>query len=499
MHASAPRVVAILPAFNEGDVIRSVVGDLVSQGVEVYLLDNLSTDDTVAEASAFLGQGLLHVERFPHDAGYPARNERELVWRDMMRRVEDVAVELGADWYLFTNADEFRESPWPGVGLREAIARVEAAGYNAISFELLNFRPVDDSFVPGTDVREALTAYEPGDAFDALQVKGWKSDGTRPDLVSNAGHDVRIPDRRVFPVPFLLRHYPIRGESHGRRKVLGERLPRFAAEERAVGMHVQYDELAAGERFTWDPAELRPYDGAQVRADLLARTVDDLLAVLPLHGAIDGARLPEVLGASPAQLQAADGLLELVLAGTPADDPRLWDAVGASGTTAAARARLEASRLRLRGQTQRAHRLDTAATAIDAAAVTLARSDRDALLGETRSFVTLAFADELAADPALLDAYAAAFGPNDDASLVIFGRDRSSDEVGVSLGPVVELLGLDDERCPDLLAVGQPATLEDALATHVRAIYSRRAPAGAFAGLPAFDDTSVDDLHTLAA
>src|SRR4051812_16451552 len=284
MHASAPRVVAILPAFNEGDVIRSVIGDLIAQGVEVYLLDNLSTDDTVAQAAPFLGRGLLHVERFPVDAGYPERNARELVWRDMMRRVEDLAVELGADWYLFTNADEFRESPWPGVDLREAIARVDAAGYNAISFELLNFRPVDDRFRPGDDVREALTGYEPGDAFDALQVKGWKHDGRRPDLVSNAGHDVRIAGRRVFPVPFLLRHYPIRGESHGRRKVLAERLPRFAAEERAVGMHVQYDELAAGQRFTWDPAELRRFDGAQVRAELLARTLDDVLAVLPLHG-----------------------------------------------------------------------------------------------------------------------------------------------------------------------------------------------------------------------
>ena len=39
-----------------------------------------------------------------------------------------------------------------------------------------------------------------------------------------------------------------------------------------------------------------------------------------------------------------------------------------------------------------------------------------------RSFTTLAFADELTASPELLSAYAAAFGPRDDATLLISGE-----------------------------------------------------------------------------
>src|SRR5262249_17221441 len=134
-----------------------------------------------------------------------------------------------------------------------------------------------------------------------------------------------------------------------------------------------------------------------------------------------------------------------------------------------------------------------------AAALQLAAGDRRALLGETRSFVTLAFADELADDPSLLDAYASVFGPDDDASLVIFGRDRSAEDVGLALGPVVREPGLDATRSPDLLAVGQPAAVEPVLAGHVRALYTRRPQAGAFAALPAFDDASVAALYELAA
>jgi hypothetical protein len=239
--------------------------------------------------------------------------------------------------------------------------------------------------------------------------------------------------------------------------------------------------------------------------------LDDLLAVLPLHGVrpghddIDPTRLLDAVSAragaelSRSDLQAAEQLLEHVLTGTPADDPSLWDAIASHAPAAAARARLHAAYLRLRGQMQHAHRLDVAAGSLDAAGARIAREDRSALLGETRSFVTLAFADELAADPALLDAYAAVFGPEDDASLVIFGPDRSSDDVGAALGPVVDVLGLDDERCPDLLAVGQPAALEQSIAAHVCALYTRRPPAGAFAGLPAFDDATIADLVELAA
>ncbi|MCI5151334.1 MAG: methyltransferase domain-containing protein, partial [Candidatus Electrothrix sp. MAN1_4] len=53
------RVIALIAAYNEVDVISSVIGHLVDNGIEVYLIDNRSTDDTVKEASTWLGRGLI--------------------------------------------------------------------------------------------------------------------------------------------------------------------------------------------------------------------------------------------------------------------------------------------------------------------------------------------------------------------------------------------------------------------------------------------------------
>ena len=222
-------VTAIIAAYNEEDVIGPVLADLVKQGVKVYLLDHGSTDATVAEAKRFLRRGLLKIERL-------APGEFSLA--QIIRRKETLAAELESDWFVNADADEFRESPWPGVGFVEALHEVDRLGFNAVDFAVLNFPPVHDAFKKGDDPRESFRFYEPGAHYDRLQVRCWKKQPGTLDLVSTAGHEARFPERRVFPLRFLLRHYPIRGQAHGERKVFRERLPRFAKDERARGWHV---------------------------------------------------------------------------------------------------------------------------------------------------------------------------------------------------------------------------------------------------------------------
>jgi hypothetical protein len=282
------RALAVMPAYNEGDVIGPAIGALISEGVDVYLLDHRSTDDTVAAATPWLGRGLVRIERFPDESGpgYDERNGDVMVWRDILRRVEQVSGEVQADWYLFVNADEFREAPWPGVTLADALREVDELGFNAVNFELVNFRPTPpDSFVPGSDVREALRFYEEPGPYDLLQVKAWKAQPAGPvNLNQHGGHDVLFEGKRVFPVPFVLRHYPIRSAEHGRRKVIAERLGRFAAEERAGGWHIQYDHYGADADYLHDRADLRAWDGDAFRAAILARATRQLLLLAAVGG-----------------------------------------------------------------------------------------------------------------------------------------------------------------------------------------------------------------------
>jgi hypothetical protein len=258
------RILAIIAAHNEGDIIYHAIRDLIENGIEVYLIDDGSTDNTLAEAEKWLGRGLLEIEKIP------AVESTRYVWRDLLARKEMVAHKINPDWCIHTDADEFREAPWKGMKLSEAIEIVDSAGYNAIDFELLNFRPTSDSFVPGSDVRDALLYYETALKSDGIQIKAWRHRKEAPvDLVTSGGHEAIFAGRNVFPIRFLLRHYPLRSACQSQRKLAKDRFGRFDDVEKAAGWHNQYDEIATTDAFLWNKADLKHYDGDAIRFKLL--------------------------------------------------------------------------------------------------------------------------------------------------------------------------------------------------------------------------------------
>ncbi|MFO0566305.1 MAG: glycosyltransferase family 2 protein [Polyangiaceae bacterium] len=269
MLSESPRVLAIIAAYNEADVIAQVIGDLVEQQVSVYLIDHRSTDGTVEEASRFLGRGLVAIERFPDESGFPPEDGERFAWEAILRRKEQLAATLAYDWVIHADADELRESPWPGVPLGPAVGAVDRLGYNAIDFALFQFRPVHDDFVPGGDLRSAFTHYELPRHFDILQVKCWKNTGPVA-LVPSGGHEAAFDGRNIFPLRFVLRHYPIRSQSHGMRKVFRERCPRFIESEHGR-WHLQYDDITPETNFIRSPDELIAWDPWAVRAELAIR------------------------------------------------------------------------------------------------------------------------------------------------------------------------------------------------------------------------------------
>src|SRR2546425_5009341 len=103
-------VVAIIAAYNEADIIGHVVSDLIHQGINVYFLDDGSTDGTVTTVGPYVGRGVLGIERRP-DAGKDAAPPA-FEWERILRRKTQLATELDASWFIHHDADEFRESPW---------------------------------------------------------------------------------------------------------------------------------------------------------------------------------------------------------------------------------------------------------------------------------------------------------------------------------------------------------------------------------------------------
>ncbi|MCA1644633.1 MAG: glycosyltransferase [Chloroflexi bacterium] len=247
------RVAAIVPTFNEADVIAHTLQYLIDDGIDVYVVDNRSTDATVEIVRQFEGKGLLGVERFPAE---PAPKTYDL--RAILGRIEELVVPLEHDWVMLHDADERRRGPWPGVGLRDALYHVDRAGYTCVDHVTLNFWPTDNGYLPTHDVEEYFAYFEFSDHTGHFhQRRAWKNLGEGVSLAPSAGHDVGFYGRRVYPFKFLLKHYPFRSRSHGEYKVLHERKSRWNAAERALGWHAQYDQI---DTFVRRAADLEHFD-----------------------------------------------------------------------------------------------------------------------------------------------------------------------------------------------------------------------------------------------
>lgn len=245
--------VAYVTAFNEADLIGSTIEHLAREGIGAYLIDNWSTDGTWEIAQR---PGLIGAERFPAE-GPSAHYE----WRQLLGRVEELAATTRADWLVHIDADERRESPWPGVSLRDGLWRVDHRGFNAVDHTILGFPPIDDGFQPGSDPEQYFRHFEFGrNPGHFRQIKAWKRGKSRVDLASEGGHNASFEGRRVFPFNFLTKHYPIRSQEHGERKIFRERQERWSPSERGEGWHIQYDHLRPGHRFVREPETLVPFD-----------------------------------------------------------------------------------------------------------------------------------------------------------------------------------------------------------------------------------------------
>ena len=273
------RVWVVVTTYNEADVIEQLLERLRSPGVHVHVIDNWSDDATPRILADAAQRSDVTWERFPA-SGDTGHFELE----KLLGRVEEVAADCGADWVIHHDADEIRESPWPGVSLIDALWAIEQWGYNGIDHTVVNFRPVEDSWSSGDDLATSFPWCEFGDTpADFLQIKGWKPQGRRLTMAANAGHQVQFEGRRVFPYKFLLRHYSIRSQAHGERKVLRERQPRWSEEERAKGWHVHYDHYENGTSFLWSREGLRRWDQID-QGFLLARLSGVGLAGNPWPG-----------------------------------------------------------------------------------------------------------------------------------------------------------------------------------------------------------------------
>lgn len=250
------RVVAFMAAYNEEDIVVQSIRKWTEQGVRVHVLENWSTDSTYELAKSLEGQLPVTVERFPAAGPSPF-----FEWGAMLERFEALAAETEADWFVRRGADEVLTPPWPGVSYRDGLYLVDRLGFNLVDHTVINFNPVDEGFRQGMDHEAYFRHFEFGTLPSYFrQQKAWKNCGRPIQMAASGGHDLPFEGQRVYPFKFLLKHYPVRSQQHGERKVFRERKARWNPLERARGWHRHYDSVRAGHRFVQE-------ESAQLRFD----------------------------------------------------------------------------------------------------------------------------------------------------------------------------------------------------------------------------------------
>lgn len=216
------RVVALLSVRNEELYISRVIEHLITQGIEICVIDNESTDATFGIAQKYLGRGVFRIDTQPFEGYF------NLVAQLSLK--EKLSREIDADWFIHHDADEIREAPAPFKSLYEGILKVDQEGYNAINFDEFVFLPTaDDESFEGTDYVAKMQYYYFFEPAKFHRINAWKKTNLAFDLVSSGGHRVNFVDRKIYPENFILRHYLALSRTHAIAKYGSERI--YSSEE----------------------------------------------------------------------------------------------------------------------------------------------------------------------------------------------------------------------------------------------------------------------------
>ena len=243
------RVIAVLAVYNEERFIANCLQNLLRQGVKVYLIDNDSTDQTVAIAKRYLDRGVLGIERFPREGMFRS-------W-PILKRKEQLAAELPGDWFMHVDADEVHTPGRCGQTLAQVFEEAEAQGYNAVNFQEYTFTPTQEE--PDHDHPDYLETMRWYYAYAPIfphRLNAWKRQPAISQLAESGGHLITFPGLRRYPESLVMRHYLFLSEAHAITKFVRQT---YAPEEVKRGWYGKRAMLRPDMIKLPKQAELLPY------------------------------------------------------------------------------------------------------------------------------------------------------------------------------------------------------------------------------------------------
>jgi len=201
------KIVAIMTIRNEADYLPIVLQHLHEQGILVYLIDNDSSDNSLAIAESFEQKNVIFIDRIPYNG--------EFELEKILMHEEKVSQTIEADWFIHHDADEILEAPSEYSTLSKGIEAVDALGYNAINFDEFVFVPTsDEESFAGRKYTDEMKFYYFFEPSKLHLVRAWKKQNEPINLRSSGGHQVMFTERNLFVSNFILRHYIALSREH---------------------------------------------------------------------------------------------------------------------------------------------------------------------------------------------------------------------------------------------------------------------------------------------
>jgi len=237
------KLVVTVLARDEADVIDAQVSFHLNAGADfVIATDNNSRDGTTEILERYEREGVLRLIR------EPAEGLRQGEWVTRMARL--AAAELGADWVINTDADEFW---WPrGGSLKDVLAAVPPS-FGVVEAFWRSFVPRPDDGEPFAErMTVRLTQHAPindPSSFYRPVVKVAHR-GDPHVTVARGNHALADSSFRTLPTwhPIEVLHFPLRSRTQWMRKVelQGDAFTKHI-ERSGTGYHLKgYDALRGG-------------------------------------------------------------------------------------------------------------------------------------------------------------------------------------------------------------------------------------------------------------
>jgi glycosyltransferase involved in cell wall biosynthesis len=461
-----PRVTCIVPAYNYaayiGEAIDSALAQPLAEQMEIVVVDDGSTDDTPAVVGAY-GERVRYVRK--ENGGLNSSVERGLY-------------EARGEFITLLDADDV----WPADRLTPLLDVMDSRPEVGLVYGDMNVIDKDGGLIERSFLEVYGSTPIVGRGFGELMRQNTVSGGASLFRASLAAVYRPIPPESAYPdwwlavsisrvaelayTPAVVNRYRWHGENMGlgredktfqalrdhelpfRRWMLGSVKPGEVPTQKLISVQRLFDLMLVkvAERYGVHQHELVKVSPEQDRKAVTAR---ERAAAALRRGDLDSAVccLVNALAHNPWSAE------------TRAEFGRAWQGY-----------------------------------------LTAAPAGGAPVLEGVRGFATVAFADELVADPSLLSAYAEHFSDDDDATLIVWAPNWTPDEAITRLSAAIEEASTGREVDADVLveAGDEAEAKRDALSERADAVLTRRPLPPFLSACPGFAPVSAGDLRGLA-